>query len=317
MVTATITSSATLTATVTATITATQTVTPAIQAGRILAVWAGADDDPLADGVQVSPQVGAIRQFEAWAVVDGPTVGADANNWNPQMSGALTRGAEAQANAVVLEPVTDPATISSALSGAQAAGLIGKAEADAVRDSLAMYATKVYRAKVALPSTQPPGEYGVDFSLTGKDGREAGRKSLKFRCMEIAAVELDFQTVDFGSVPLGVAAQVLGDDRFSQNDKRPTIRNAGNVPIQVDLDLNPLENKPDKGPKTRLEGFWVGFLGEKLKWSKPGDKLVFSGLLQPSMATAVDFWLDVPVNAPVGTYIGNIRVRASVPPESK
>ena len=189
------------------------------------------DDDPIRAGSQFLPPCayGATKTIWIYAVVTG----------NGEMPGLVL--------ADVISPdgspfsrvnLTRQASGADALEAASTAGLITYAPGtdlnEAVR-ALEGNGAAVYVGELDLTFSQAPGDYHVSVQISSEEGEPVEQPLASiFTYLPAAAFEIDFATVDYGTVELGEDAWVEGDMDFGTTG-RPTVRNAGNVPICITI----------------------------------------------------------------------------------
>ncbi|MBI5698565.1 MAG: hypothetical protein HZC29_08850, partial [Thaumarchaeota archaeon] len=131
----------------------------------------------------------------------------------------------------------------------------------------------------------------------------------QFEYLSLIALELDTNLVDFGPTAPGNTVQIAGDSDFLTSEK-PTIKNAGNVPIDLDpiiaTDLTGGSSIPNDNLYT---GFYDSFFDVFLGADMP--PYAFYDLnLAPNMFNLENFQLHVPLGTRTGTYSGVVTLTA-------
>ncbi|MCL5734695.1 MAG: hypothetical protein M1274_03750 [Actinobacteria bacterium] len=237
----------------------------------------------------------------------GSSVGG--NDGRLTVAGRVSQGTQPRVAALDFRPVENAAVMEGALNIAVGSGLLTAAQGNAIRNSLMAQAARMYVAAFALESYAPAGSYGVDVWLADATGAEVYRASTSFVYQSLSAFDLDFAVVDFGNVVAATSSHIVGDDRFVPGDRRPTIKNIGNVPLRLELRFTPMV---DASGTVQVADLSASFLGEKLD-SSPTGSVVFGNLLPPGRSAGIDFWLEPPADLPVSTYLGSVSVSLRAP----
>ncbi|MCK4269787.1 MAG: hypothetical protein KAW93_04830 [Methanogenium sp.] len=80
---------------------------------------------------------------------------------------------------------------------------------------------------------QPAGNYTVIARAVDRNSNPAADLTNIFNYLEVPCAEFDFESVDYGSVSICVNKWATGNTIFNTADGLPTVRNIGNVPINV------------------------------------------------------------------------------------
>jgi len=80
---------------------------------------------------------------------------------------------------------------------------------------------------------QPAGDYTVIARAVDRNSNPAVDLENTFEYVEVPCAEFDFASVDYGSVSICVNKWATGNTVFNTADGLPTVRNIGNVPINV------------------------------------------------------------------------------------
>ncbi|MCU4139811.1 MAG: hypothetical protein MW690_000373 [Methanophagales archaeon] len=159
-----------------------------------------------------------------------------------------------------------------------------------------------YEATLHLKCTTPNGSYTVEVTATdsgGLTGTNTGTFTVGITC----ALEIDFSSVDFGAINPGSSSTVTGDDNFSTGDGKPTIKNTGNVNIDVKQSITDNASNPE-----------ILFSGNTSSTVEGSTKTLtttavsFGISIAPGEATAADYKLSVPAGTMHGNYAGTLTI---------
>lgn len=89
----------------------------------------------------------------------------------------------------------------------------------------------VYCADKELTWEDPAGDYKVVVMAYDQDGTESKLENT-FHYIETTGFEIDFDTVDYGNVKISEDKKIYGDKCYLE-DSSPTIRNTGNVRLNI------------------------------------------------------------------------------------
>ncbi|MFO7711400.1 MAG: lamin tail domain-containing protein [Candidatus Woesearchaeota archaeon] len=82
-----------------------------------------------------------------------------------------------------------------------------------------------FEARLAVPYSKPPGEYLLEIHAENEEMQ--ANATLRYEVLSLRAFEIDTDFLEFSD-------EIRGDSDFS-TDMRPTIKNAGNVEIEISL----------------------------------------------------------------------------------
>ncbi|MCW3135546.1 MAG: hypothetical protein N2V77_01190 [Canidatus Methanoxibalbensis ujae] len=159
-----------------------------------------------------------------------------------------------------------------------------------------------YEATLHLNCTTPNGSYTVEVTATDKGGL-TGKNTGNFTVGKTCALEIDFSSVDFGAINPGSSSTVAGDDIFSAGDGKPTIKNTGNVDIDVKQSITDNASNPE-----------ILFSGNTNSTVKESTKTLTTTLqpfgisIAPGEATAATYELSVPAGTMHGNYTGTLTI---------
>jgi len=250
------------------------------------------------------------------AMSDTATTSATVNNVAPTVTEVTVTP-----SSVTLNPCPDitPIKVEASVSDGNGADDISKVEITALKDSygndasgnitetlpvLMTYnsSSGKYEATLHLNCTTPNGSYTVEVTATdsgGLTGKNTGNFTVGITC----ALEIDFSSVDFGAINPGSSSTVTGDDNFSMGDGKPTIKNTGNVDIDVKQSITDNASNPE-----------ILFSGNTSSTVEGSTKTLtttavsFEISIAPGEATAADYKLSVPVGTMHGNYAGTLTI---------
>lgn len=97
--------------------------------------------------------------------------------------------------------------------------------------------SRVFCGQNRLAYQDPAGEYRV--KITALDQKQAeGLLENSFKYLELIAFEIDFDNIEYGSMRLNTPKVLAGNETFSANDGRPTLRNIGNTRLEIAIKQN-------------------------------------------------------------------------------
>lgn len=166
-----------------------------------------------------------------------------------------------------------------------------------------------------LDYQQPAGNYRVEANAIDFNNNWAVPLVNTFLYVPVAAFELDFNAVNYGSVNVNTHKWVAGNTIFIQDDNRPTIRNIGNTHLQVTV------AQDDMGLGESLSGWnvqWDARLGNDdayTKVYKPFEAVTLENPLELCDTDELDFSIQV-FKGTTGEKTGTMTLGAIVYPEN-
>jgi len=250
------------------------------------------------------------------AMSDTATTSASVNNVAPVVSSVTVTPSSVTLNPC---PDTTPIKVEASVSDDNGADDISKVEITALKDSNGNDASGnitetlpvsmtynsssgKYEATLNLRCTTPNGSYTVEVTATDKGG-QTGTNTGTFTVGITCALEIDFSSVDFGAINPGGSSNVTGDGIFSAGDGKPTIKNVGNVNIDVEQSITDNASNPE-----------TLFSGNTSSTVKGSTKTLTTTLqsfgitIAPEEATAADYGLSVPAGTMHGSYAGTLTI---------
>jgi hypothetical protein len=181
----------------------------------------------------------------------------------------------------------------------------------------------MFKIENDLNNHNEPGMYTVNFKavdLTGGQGLATGQ----FEYMSLEAIQLDFDTIDYGLVQIGVQKWASGDDFFdvSLTSNLPTVKNQGNVDIQLVVGASSMWGTDQDKISQELPADYlsVEFMGEHVNSvyavapEIPGSGLAtpvpLQGVLTPCTPTQISFdlWIDPAAGVAANNYVGTMEI---------
>jgi len=163
--------------------------------------------------------------------------------------------------------------------------------------------TATYNGTFDMQFYDAPIEYTV--TVTAKDtGGSSGTDSSTFNYTSCNAMSLDSGTIAFGSIDPGENNTVAGDTNMTTTGS-PTVRNIGNVEIDVNITGSDMTSGSDAITKDHMDAQvdTLGYLD--LSVARCFDANMTAGL---SSLEKVDFRLNVPYGTSVGSYVGSVTL---------
>lgn len=167
---------------------------------------------------------------------------------------------------------------------------------------------KIFVIDNYLTNHDTPGDYKVYFKVVTNTGTFATNdgKRLLVRYMSYRAFELDFNTINYGSVIINQKKLVSGDENWATPD-RPTIKNQGNVNIQMQASASdlvgatyPVQTIPASALSIHLLGYDINSLSNTPQ--------VLINPLVPCTPTQIDFDITAPIGTMSNTYSGTFTL---------
>ncbi len=161
-----------------------------------------------------------------------------------QHHATATLGPPTPANPLTAVPC---ATLQAATEMFQAAletGQMTQSEANEIIDSCFRGRKAIYKVQEEISKDQPCGEYRVEVTALNSVGAPFSNVNL-FDVLCFVHLQLDFTTVDWGTIHNSETSNVFGDFLFqdppvSTSTNPPTVRNVGNAPMFVETHFDPL-----------------------------------------------------------------------------
>ena len=286
------------------------------------------DACPCLEGLQVKPDLGEDVMVGYYAVVTDLQGVADVQNvyadvWHPDGEFKYQ---------VVMEPVgfdtsgyysdvealdiwdhaalchTDLITVNQDW----AAGLpVGITAFDDIRDELDQEEAYLYYGEAPISYCQPGGWYSVGVTAFDTANHQAAYLYNRFWYIPVAAVEIDFDTVNYGSLQIGVRKQAGGDlDPTTAN--KPTVRNIGNTVVELFVEQDGMQFGVDTDgiPNAHYDAR-MGADGTYVNYD-PNVEVKIPGQLELCTLDKLDFGIKADKGTNGVTYTGSMMLRACI-----
>ena len=173
---------------------------------------------------------------------------------------------------------------------------------------------KMFKIDNSLNNHNEPGEYTLWLKAVDVVGQTTINETYTFDYMTSVGFEIDFNAVNYGQIVPGFTRIVAGNEMLA-DDGKPTIKNQGNIPIQVNVTASNLLN--DLNQYISAEYLSVALLGDH-RWNLSAGQIVphidnNDGLLMPCTPRQIDFDINAPVSTGAGTYTGTMTIDLVIP----
>ena len=158
--------------------------------------------------------------------------------------------------------------------------------------------TGIFNGRFNMSFYYHSGEYVVNVTAVDRTGL-SGYNSTSLFYLPAIALELDADTIAFGSLDPGESREMLGDADMS-TPEYPTVWNTGNVAIDIEVNGTGLSTLGSDVIAVRI--------GDEYK--ELGEPRRFYVNISPDGKSAVDFKLSVPCGTPCGNYSGRVSLKA-------
>jgi len=179
----------------------------------------------------------------------------------------------------------------------------------------------MYEIDNDLNNHNEPGWYTVNFKAVDLIGGES-QSTIQFQYMSLEALQLDFDTVNYGQVHIGVQKWASGDDVFdpSLTSDLPTVKNQGNVDINLIVGASSMWGMEGTSQELIADYLSVEFMGEHVNSiyavapAVAGQGLAtpvqLQGVLTPCTSTQISFdmWIDPAAGVAANIYQGTMDI---------
>jgi hypothetical protein len=126
-------------------------------------------------------------------------------------------------------------------------GQLTSAEQTAIITRCGQSEKAIYRVRETISKDQPCGEYRREVTVVNTSGTPFTLVDY-FDVLCFVHMQLDFTTINWGTVQNNVASNLSGDMTFLLNDGKPTVRNVGNAEMYFEASYDPMVflNDPTK-----------------------------------------------------------------------
>ena len=152
----------------------------------------------------------------------------------------------------------------------------------------------VYCCDRELAFDDPSGDYKVQVSSQDKNGSGSNVLENNFSYLELTAFEVDFNTINYGSVDLNVKKVINGDIIWNEpkSENQATVRNVGNTRLQMSVVQNDMSlGKTDDVWNIRYEAR-VGDAAVRKNYL-PEETALLDNILDLSAMKVIDFAIQV------------------------
>ncbi|MFC1787578.1 hypothetical protein ACFLY8_06095, partial [Halobacteriota archaeon] len=247
------------------------------------------DDDPLEDGYQVMPVQGANKTILKCVIVNdsngiGDIINVTIEKYYPD--GTLKDVQE-------LHVATEEERI-------QCAGFNCSIEDYSPETS------ELFVGYQNMTDYDPSGIYNLTVEITNQGAVASRFENISsFEYLELIGIEIEPASIQFEDLIPGDSAWIYGNDNWG--DSLPTVRNTGNVPIDLDVSATNLTSGSNVIPVESLD---INISGQYL----PHLDLVSQRLyvnIDPFGGTGfIDYGIHVPEGTNPGSYFGDITIAA-------
>jgi hypothetical protein len=181
---------------------------------------------------------------------------------------------------------------------------------DDIYDELNENLAYLYYGEAEISYCQPGGWYHVGVTAFDNNNNQASYLYNCFWYIPTSAVEIDFMTVNYGSVDVGTHKQIGGDmDMFTAN--KPTVKNIGNTPVELWVE------QTDMG-FGKTSGIWNVEFDARMTadgeyvYYEPEEEVRIPGVLGLCTLEKLDFSILVHKAASGYTYTGTMCLTACI-----
>lgn len=271
-----------------------------------------ADDDPLTPGTQVNPIPGvgndkSYKDFYKYAIVSDPNGIADIVTVYEQLF--YPNNTQVTSEVTCNDITGNVAEYTQALKDAVNASLISSADYTnytvGLQASKARY--KIFKIKNSLSNCDPAGSYRVYFKVADRSGGY-NFDNTNFDYTALKAIGLDFDSVNYGSVSVGIRKVIGGDEDWS-TPALPTIKNEGNDPLKIEIKASKLKGDT-LGQYVQASDLSAELGAASLPQLSESFQLLDSPLI-PCTPTQIDFDITPSYGTTTDNYRGTIAVKIS------
>jgi len=183
---------------------------------------------------------------------------------------------------------------------------------DKLRAVKAQY--KIYVVDNYLTNHDAPGNYQVYFKVVNKQGAfmentnvaGGGPGALIVEYMTLKAFQTDFSVVPYGPVQVNIRKVVAGDEDWL-TPLRPTVKNQGNVPVQLQVSASDLRGITPPQQTISASALSIHLLGIDLNGLSNTPQILTNPIM-PCTPTQVDFDITVPYGTSSNSYSGSLTL---------
>ena len=179
-----------------------------------------------------------------------------------------------------------------------------------VRDELNEPLAYMYYGEALLNYCQPGGYYTVGVRAHDHIGIWCDYLWNRFWYIPTAAIEIDFDMIDYGSVAESSNKWVGGDIDMNTPTK-PTVRNIGNTPVELWIEQDDMDFGKTNGDWNVEFDARMRANGQEVYYS-PEERVRIPGILRMCEKEKLDFSIHVWKGFPGETYTGTMDLFAYI-----
>jgi hypothetical protein len=210
---------------------------------------------------------------------------------------------------VQMTDITGTGEVETVLNDALACGMITQDEYDDYLWGLDPLKSQfmMYKIENELNNHHTPGDYIVYFKVVDNQGGFS-EGTCTFVYEDLSAMEIDFNDVNYGIIEVGIEKWVAGDDIFdpSGNSTRPTVKNQGNVNIQIRVLGEDMIGQESPSQTIDASALSVEFMGQHeydiSEW------VPLNGELTPCTPDQISFDINAPPGTTSNSYAGSLSI---------
>jgi len=276
----------------------------------------GDDNPPYVDSItDVKPILGkglaeSNKYFRKYAVVSDPNGISNVAAVYEQLRDQADQPMAGYGEVTMTDITADVPQWTAAINQAYLINVISAADRDEMLYGLQAVKGqyKIYAIDNHLTNHNTPGDYNVYMKVVTNTGTYATNdgKRLLVRYMSYKGFELDFTSVDYGSVIINQKKLVSGDENWA-TPLRPTIKNQGNVNIQMKVLASDLVGSSYPVQKIPASALSVHLLGFDINQLSNNYQVLINPLV-PCTPTQIDFDITAPIGTMTNTYSGTFTI---------
>jgi len=206
-------------------------------------------------------------------------------------------------------------TYSDALKAAVDTGQVTPAQALALITACSKHEIRVWLGTDTLAHHQPAGTYLV--IATAATQTNQGSLSNNFTVLPVIGLRIDFSLVDWGNIVAGGINTVSGNNVLdggpNNTSTTPTVKNCGNVNMNLTVLFSPLKIAGDPDPTDTVTVFDAQFMTQYQETILAGEPFTFKGCYIPCHPKELDLSVHPPAGKLVmGVYTGTLDVIGGV-----
>ena len=242
-------------------------------------------------------------QFYKYAIVSDPNGISDIATVYEQLRNPDGTPITSEAK---MTDITGTGEVITVLDDALACGMITQDEYDDYVWGLDPLKAQFMMFKIdnELNNHHTPGNYIVYFKVVDNQGGFS-EDTCTFVYESLDAMEIDFDNVNYGAIEVGVEKWVAGDIIFGTSD-RPTIKNQGNVDIQIMVLGDDLTGVNSPSQTIDASALSVEFM-EQHEYDI-SSWVTLDGVLTPCTPDQISFDITAPPGTTANDYAGSLSI---------